>query len=149
MRSSAKNVGRARVRPHAQGSVDSWVGVDHAGGGDRRVRLRGPHPAGAPTGALCLAVEDCFPEIDHALLGTVFCEDKFEDGYCTHTCETDEDCCAIDGECAPRIAHVCTPLADDETDALGGADPAAYCFMGAGCRSSGGGSENCDICLPP
>jgi len=122
----------------------------------------GPHPAGAPTGALCVVAEDCFPEIDHALLGTVFCEDKFEDGYCTHTCESDEDCCAIEGECAPGILHVCTPLADDKTkrcwvsceaDVLGEADPAAYCFMhagsGAGCRSSGGGSENRDICAPP
>ncbi len=119
-------------------------------------------PPGPQTGTICVVAEDCYPGIDHALLGTVFCEDKFENGYCTHTCETDEDCCKYDEECAAGLAYVCTPLSEDKTKRcwisceasdLGDADPAAHCLMfagaGAGCRSSGGGSDNRDICAPP
>ncbi|MDC0722059.1 hypothetical protein [Nannocystis bainbridge] len=121
-----------------------------------------PPPMEQPTGALCSEAADCYPELDHSQLGTVFCEDQFDYGYCTHTCETDADCCAVEGECMLAVAYVCTPLANDtskrcwiscEEDARLGAEPMAYCFMHAGpntvCRSSGGGSEKREVCLPP
>jgi hypothetical protein len=121
-----------------------------------------PPPAEQPTGSLCAEAADCYRDVDHALLGEVFCETQFEDGYCTHTCERDEDCCAFEGECMPGIAHVCTPLTNDHTkrcwvscedEARLDADPMAYCFTHAGpgtvCRSSGGGSEKRSICGPP
>src|SRR4026209_2212870 len=53
------------------------------------------------TGATCDAPADCYPDIADktAIHGTVECMARVRDGYCTHTCTADTDCCAATGEC--------------------------------------------------
>jgi hypothetical protein len=122
------------------------------------------------TGAACDAPEDCFGDVTDktTLLGEVRCLDRVKDGYCTHLCDTDDDCCAADGECKTGIKQVCSPFestglkvcflsceAADRVPEDGGsgtADEAEYCQREAGgefiCRSSGGGGQNRKVCVP-
>jgi len=118
--------------------------------------------SGVVTGAACDAPSDCYPDADPAkIAGTVTCLDRVPDGYCTHTCTTDADCCKVDGECPDGRPEVCSPLESTgdyycfvscEKADLGGADEGAYCHDYAGpdfgCRSTGGGSDNRKVCLP-
>ena len=54
---------------------------------------------------------DCYPHVDHAeLAGAVECLDCVRAGYCTHLCETDDDCCAVEGECETDLKQVCAPF---------------------------------------
>jgi hypothetical protein len=130
-----------------------------------------PPPTESPeqTGKPCETVADCFPEVDHTLLaGEVQCLDRVRDGYCTHLCETDEDCCAVEGECDTDLRQVCSPFESTglkmcflscEGGDLGAAadagetpDEQEFCQQEASsefiCRSSGGGSENRKVCVP-
>jgi len=95
----------------------------------------------------------------------VQCLDRVPNGYCTHLCATDADCCAVPGECRTGIKQVCAPFestglmmcflscetADVAADA-GTTDPTVFCqrFANAafGCRSTGGGAKNRKVCLP-
>jgi hypothetical protein len=114
-------------------------------------------------GEVCQHADDCYDDVDHEdLHGEVRCLDRVESGYCTHLCQTDADCCAVDGECRSDLHQVCAPFestgmmmcflsceaADVEDD-----DPDAYCHEHAHdrfqCRSSGGGSANRKVCTPP
>ena len=62
-------------------------------------------------GSVCLAPEDCYPNIDHTeLAGEVQCLDRVPEGYCTHECASDEDCCAVEGECETTLPQVCSPF---------------------------------------
>lgn len=113
-------------------------------------------------GQSCEAPTDCYPDIDPAdLQGEVQCLDKVTGGYCTHLCETDDDCCAVKGECATGHPQVCSPFESTglrmcflscEKDVIGDEEETAYCQEFAndafGCRSSGGGSENRKVCVP-
>ena len=114
-------------------------------------------------GLPCDAPSECYPDVaDHTQLqGEVECLDKIEGGYCTHLCETDADCCAIEGECKGDFPQVCGPFENQpekrcflscEDDLLDGLDADEYCdryaFPGFGCRSTGGGSENRKVCVP-
>lgn len=117
------------------------------------------------TGAICEVAEDCYPGVaDGDLLGDALCMDRVRGGYCTHTCEQDEDCCAAEGECKTDLPQVCSPFESTgmnmcflsceaetvaQTDA---ADDNEFCqrhvhpaFI---CRSSGGGASNRKICMP-
>lgn len=118
-----------------------------------------PAPA---TGQGCMVVEDCYPGVDPALLPGVDCVEKFPGGFCTHTCEVDEDCCAVEGECADGLVYVCSPYENDKTkrcflgcgaEVLGDVDGAAHCSNYVSpayvCSSSGGGPENREVCRPP
>ncbi len=124
------------------------------------------------TGAACVTAADCYPDLDHeALQGEVRCLDRVPDGYCTHLCETDADCCAADGECPDDLRQVCSPfestglmmcfLSCEEEDwsTAGGAgasgqnvDANEFCRDNAHssfiCRSSGGGNQNRKVCVP-
>jgi hypothetical protein len=111
------------------------------------------------TGLLCQSVAQCYPSIDAAaLIGTVACMNPPSDGYCTHECVTDADCCAIPGECTTGHPQVCSPFESNgatfcmlscEVDS---GDPTAYCQTWASrsfvCASSGGGSANRKVCKP-
>lgn len=130
----------------------------------------GGRPDDGATGAVCEAPEDCFPDVEEgALLGEAMCLDRVDDGYCTHECTADEDCCAAEGECPDDFSQVCSPFessglmlcflsceAEDIEAAEDGGDPfdddSEFCQRGAGsdfmCRSSGGGSENRKVCVP-
>lgn len=116
-------------------------------------------------GSVCEVPDDCYPDIDHAdLHGAVICNDRVRDGYCTHECTADEDCCAVDGECKTDLPQVCSPFESSGTltcflscepenvEAAGESDEQAFCQHEASpdfiCRSSGGGSGNRKICVP-
>lgn len=116
-------------------------------------------------GAACMVPDDCYPEVDHAdLAGQVECLDRVTDGYCTHQCGSDADCCAVEGECVTDLPQVCSPFEssglymcflsceDADVAAAGADDPGAFCQHEASpyfiCRSSGGGSDNRKVCVP-
>ncbi len=116
-------------------------------------------------GSVCEAPSDCYPGVDPAsLAGEIECLDRVREGYCTHQCMADEDCCAVEGECISPLPQVCSPFesadammcflsCEDEDVMAGGAeDPAVFCQNEVGpdfiCRSSGGGANNRKICVP-
>jgi hypothetical protein len=128
-----------------------------------------------PTGSSCQVANDCYSGLDTSeLSGPAECIDKVDDGYCTHECETDDDCCALEGECRTGFKQVCASfensdkkycfLSCEEEDlvpAAGGApgaggtsavDANEYCEREAHprflCRSTGGGIDNRQACLP-
>ncbi len=114
------------------------------------------------TGQQCTAAGECYPGLDAAaLVGTVTCMVPPAGGYCTHTCVTDADCCAVPGECKTGHPQVCTPFESTngkycmlscEAQDVGTGDADAYCHTWAnqafGCASSGGGSQNRKVCKP-
>jgi hypothetical protein len=120
-----------------------------------------------PAGHSCAQASDCYQGLAAgALRGQVMCLTSLPGGYCSHTCTSDSDCCAVAGECPGGIGEVCAPLesnaqtycfvscesADVGAGADGGTDPSAYCGRVAGsgftCRSTGGGSNNKKFCGP-
>lgn len=132
---------------------------DGGGGG-------GPAPRPEDTGAACESASECFPDVaDGALQGEPLCMDRVRDGYCTHTCQSDDDCCAAEGECETDLAQVCSPFESTDTmmcflscedEDLAARpeyeDENEYCQREVSrdfiCRSSGGGSANRKICVP-
>lgn len=98
------------------------------------------------------------------MVGDPVCLDRVTDGYCTHFCTQDSDCCAAAGECVGNHAEVCGPfesagdmycfLSCEDADLKGAnvADADTYCHSYAGaafnCRSTGGGSKNRKVCVP-
>lgn len=110
-------------------------------------------------GAACEVFEDCYPDANlEEIQGDVMCLDRVPGGYCTHTCSSDADCCAAEGECDARL-QVCAPfestgmmmcfLSCEDAD-VGEDDPDGYCHDYASpefsCRSTGGGSNNRKVC---
>jgi hypothetical protein len=122
------------------------------------------------TGKPCETAEECYPNVvePNTLQGEAYCMDRVRDGYCTHTCDTNEDCCAVPGECDTDLPQICAPfestndtwcfLSCEEADIRnpdGGPAPAddqEFCQRWASpdfiCRSTGGGSGNRKICAP-
>lgn len=121
------------------------------------------------TGKSCESASQCFQGLEGgAVKGTVQCLDRVRGGYCTHSCQTDADCCAVPGECVTGIKQVCSPFENtgqmmcflscesaDLVAADGGAgavDDWEYCQREASpdfiCRSSGGGGANRKVCVP-
>jgi hypothetical protein len=139
-------------------------------GGDGSSNDSGGGTGGAPerpedTGAACEVAADCYADVAEGdLQGEAMCLDRVRDGYCTHTCEADVDCCAAEGECKTDLAQVCAPfestgikmcfLTCEGSDWENGGyeDDAEYCQREASpdfiCRSSGGGSQNRKVCVP-
>jgi hypothetical protein len=119
------------------------------------------------TGQSCAPTPDaaagtCFSDLQESIKGTPVCITKVPDGYCTHTCKTDSDCCAVKGECKSGLSQVCAPFESSgakycflscEASALPkDTEDTAYCQENANaafiCRSTGGGSENRKVCVP-
>ena len=126
------------------------------------------------TGQSCDTAQDCYPDLidGGAIQGAVTCMDRVQDGYCTHECQVDTDCCAVTGECISDFPQVCSPfestgkkfcfLSCEEADIRahenqlfrdGGAiDANLFCRTRAnpdfGCRSTGGGRDNRQVCMP-
>jgi hypothetical protein len=143
-------------------------GKDETDGGDGDGDTS--RPVDGATGAVCEVPEDCFPDVaEGELLGEAICLDRVDEGYCTHECVEDADCCGAEGECEEDVNQVCAPFEstgtmmcflsceEEDIDAAQDweeppADESEYCQQGAGydfiCRSSGGGSENRKICVP-
>ena len=110
-------------------------------------------------GAACESPNECFPEVEDrdALVGEIVCLGDVPGGYCTHLCETDDDCCAVEGECLTDFPQVCAPFQSTGMKMCflsceGIADDEHFCQEEAhpsfGCRSTGGGSENRKVCVP-
>lgn len=119
------------------------------------------------TGQSCTPTEEepaggCFSSLQESIKGAPICLTRVPDGYCTHTCQTDSDCCAVKGECKSEWPQVCAPfesteekycflsceaalIPEDSTDN-------AYCQQNANpafnCRSTGGGNQNRKVCVP-
>ncbi|MCC6337832.1 MAG: hypothetical protein IT380_28035 [Myxococcales bacterium] len=123
--------------------------------------------SGTNTGTKCTSASQCYPGLDAgALSGPAVCLDKAPEGYCTHECATDADCCALPGECQPGFKQVCSPFestgknycflscetADIAASDAGITDANAYCARFSAqsftCRSTGGGSANRKVCFP-
>jgi hypothetical protein len=72
-------------------------------------------------GQPCTSASQCYPGIDAAALqGTATCLTSITNGYCTHTCTTAADCCAVSGECKSGYKEVCAPFESN---------PTTYCFL--------------------
>lgn len=129
------------------------------------VACGGDDTAAEQTSQACKVAADCYPKIDAAmLLGDPICLDRVPEGYCTHLCEEDSDCCAVNGECSTGHPQVCAPfestgqkqcflscetqLVSDAKSTDANAYCAAYANAAFGCRSTGGGSQNRKICMP-
>lgn len=114
------------------------------------------------TASSCEAAAQCFQDIEVA--GDPICLDRVRGGHCTHTCEADEDCCAVARECTTDLDQVCAPFEStgknmcflscerEDVEDSDYEDEGEYCqrlvnpdFI---CRSSGGGSNNRKICVP-
>ncbi|MCX4247153.1 hypothetical protein [Paraliomyxa miuraensis] len=118
--------------------------------------------SGDYAGQPCDVPDECYPEVDPgALRGNPICLDRVEGGYCTHLCQTDADCCAVEGECRTDFPQVCAPFESTgmmmcflscEASDIDGYDPGSFCqeevHPAFGCRSTGGGSNNRKVCLP-
>ena len=125
-------------------------------------------PPPGQTGSTCTTAAQCYPGVDAgALQGTVTCLTQLQNGYCTHTCQTNANCCTVPSECPTGLAEICSPLQSAGTTYClvacdsasiaanpnaGTTDPGAYCQRWANptftCRSSGGGSANQKFCGP-
>jgi hypothetical protein len=115
-------------------------------------------------GMACDVPSECYPDVedeDLPVLGELVCLDRVPGGYCTHLCESDDDCCAVEGECKSDFPQVCAPFESTgmfmcflscEASDIDGEDEASFCQEYAheafGCRSTGGGSENRKVCVP-
>jgi len=119
--------------------------------------------AGENTGSACATADECYPDVaEGELAGEPICMDIGDDGYCTHTCTDDADCCAAAGECSSGLAQLCAPFTSDPDtycflsceaeDLPEGYEENAYCQEYAhpafNCRSTGGGSDNKKVCVP-
>jgi hypothetical protein len=139
--------------------ISSGLWLAACGGNDNGGTSSGGTPV---TGQACSVPAQCYPSIADAstLRGTVTCLTKVTNGYCTHTCNVDSDCCAVPGECGNH-PEVCAPFESTgvsycflscEAALLGGLDSTLYCqdYANAafGCRSTGGGKDNRQVCLP-
>jgi hypothetical protein len=161
---------------------DDTTAVATDGGSDATVdRFTGdaPQPTDATadrgleqTGQACRAPSDCYGSFEAgAIKGAIVCIDKVTNGYCTHECLQDSDCCAAPGECRTGLKQVCSSfenapakycfLSCESADIASAADAGVdagvsdqdYCRLYAsaefGCRNSGGGGgANRRVCLP-
>ena len=144
-----------RVRRAATVLVALWLG--HAGATACGHDDGNDGASGA--GSACDVPSDCYPDADlDEIQGDVMCLDRVPGGYCTHTCATDADCCAAQGECDGR-PQLCAPFESTgvmmcflscEAADVGQEDPEGYCDAYASpefsCRSTGGGAQNRKIC---
>jgi hypothetical protein len=112
------------------------VGVYAACGGSDSKTTDTPPPneAGAgyrgfePAGQACTSASQCYVDHDAGeagtqlpVKGTIYCETKVPNGYCTHECTSDGDCCAVPGECRTAVKQVCSPFTNTSTP--------MYCFL--------------------
>jgi hypothetical protein len=124
----------------------------------------GGAPPGEQAGSTCATAATCYPDVKDQtqIKGTVTCLSKVPNGYCTHLCTADTDCCAVPGECRTGLKEVCSPFEnqpesycflsceDAAVKAAGYTDANVYCQkLGNAaftCRSTGGGASNRKIC---
>ncbi len=107
-------------------------------------------------GSSCSQASQCYEGLSEMVKDPV-CLDRVENGYCTHQCRSDADCCAVEGECPNSKAQVCGPFESTgqqlcflscEGQSDGDVYCAQYAHAGFICRSTGGGSKNRKVCVP-
>jgi hypothetical protein len=98
------------------GSDDDDSGSSGSSGGTPDSGPRGVEQ----TGQECKVPGDCYDNVDGGaeggLKGEVICLDRVTNGYCTHLCTKDEDCCAVPGECKTGLKQVCGPFTSTNQD---------------------------------
>lgn len=82
-------------------------------------------------GQACTSPAQCYLDLDSvdggdaggqlAVSGTIHCETKVPNGYCTHECTADTECCSVEGECRTSVKQVCSPFTNTENP--------KYCFL--------------------
>src|SRR5258708_34629473 len=73
----------------------------------------GNSPPPEQTGQSCTTPAQCYPDLDGGTLkgGAVQCLTQgTTNGYCTHSCTTDADCCAVPGEGRTGYKQDCQPF---------------------------------------
>jgi hypothetical protein len=78
-----------------------------------------------PAGQACTMASQCYGGVDGGadsgtIQGAVTCITKVTNGYCTHECNDDSNCCAAPGECLTAVKQVCSPFENQ---------PQKYCFL--------------------
>ncbi len=164
-RAGDEQVRKGRVRT-MNPRIERWVGLallalSLACGSDDK-----PSYLATNTGHSCSSAAQCYAGLDAQPLhgGEAVCMSQFSEGYCTHPCATDADCCALTGDCAVGVVEVCGPFEstgatycflsceDGAVNSAGMTDSSAYCQRYAHpafiCRSTGGGSANRRVCVP-
>ena len=102
----------------ACGGSDSDGDNASSSGGTSDAGPRGLEQAGQA----CTAATQCYAGLDGgALTGQATCLERVPNGYCTHTCTKDEDCCATPGECRTGVKEVCSPFTNEKS--------VNYCFL--------------------
>ncbi len=111
-------------------------------------------------GESCVVADDCFVDIAREdIVGDIQCLDRVDGGYCTHLCTSDDDCCAVEGECDAGDTQVCGPFEStgmmmcfvscESGDFTGDEDEhCARYHPDFICRSTGGGAANRKVCVP-
>ena len=151
--------GKARAVPAKLSRMSKWISSFVA------IAVVIACSSSTSVGQPCTTAADCYKGVDSgALLGTPTCLTSITNGYCTHTCTADTDCCAVSGECKAGYKEVCAPFesqptsycflscdpADIAASGNGSLDPNSYCqkFGNSSftCRSTGGGSSNVKFC---
>src|SRR5687767_1286707 len=61
-------------------------------------------------GSSCASADQCYLDLDEEVAGAAVCLDRVEGGYCTHQCQSDSDCCSVEGECPNGKEQVCGPF---------------------------------------
>ena len=119
--------------------------------------------ASGATSSSCTSASQCYPGVDAgALKGTPACLTSVGNGYCTHTCASNADCCSGPDNCAAAdIKEICGSFESSGANycfvscaaadlPAGTTDASAFCAKTVGgsssCRSSGGGSNNTQFC---
>jgi hypothetical protein len=117
----------------------------------------------ATTSSACTSAAQCYPGVDAgALQGTPACLTTVGNGYCTHTCSSNADCCSGPDHCAAEgIKEICGSFESSGATycfvscatadlPAGTTDASAFCARTVGgsasCRSSGGGSAPTKFC---
>jgi hypothetical protein len=123
----------------------------------------GTNPPPSTTGLGCSDANQCYTGLDAAALrGQAVCLTQLQNGYCSHTCTEDSDCCAVPGECPGSHKEICAPLESapgmycvlscESDDIPAGVDASTFCQQNANsiftCRSTGGGAKNRKFCGP-
>lgn len=122
-------------------------------------RSRCARPATGAVGPLRRAAprDDCFEGLE--IQGDAICFTQVEGGYCSHTCTSNADCCAVEGECDPAFDYVCTGLEERSgsfcfvacnLEGFSGGDQSICDAVAEGleCRNTGRGVGS-QVCLPP
>jgi hypothetical protein len=117
-----------RIRLFAAVTISVVAGavVAACSGSDTNVTATNPEAgtpgrSAEPAGEACTSPAQCYLGVEAgAVSGEVTCLTKVTNGYCTHTCAGDTECCAVPGECRTNVKQVCSSFENQDKQ---------YCFL--------------------